>query len=131
MDETLLLPQDLILNPHIRETWNQYAYETIMNPKIVPPGKYDDQYFLGQCLSKIEYEVVDPHVLELIRSLQRRNIKTIAFTKMLVGSFGIIPSLEDWRIEHLKKHQFDFSSASPQFQEIRINVLRTGIRSLL
>lgn len=130
VDETLLLPKDLILNPYAREIWNQYAKETIENSEIVPPGKYDDQYFFGQVLSKIEYEVVDPKIVEIIRSLQSRDIKTIAFTRMPIGSLGIIPSMEDWRIEHLKKHQFDFSKAFPQFEEIKIDVLSTGIPSL-
>lgn len=130
VDETLLLPKDLILNSNAREIWKLYAKETLENPEIVPPGKYDDKYFFGQVLSRIEYEVVDPKIVEIIRSLQSRNIKTIAFTKMPVGSVGVIPSMEDWRIEHLKKHQFDFSEAFPQFQEIKINVLSTGIPSL-
>jgi len=130
VDETLLVPKDLILNPYAREIWNNFAKETIKNPIIVPPGKHHDEYFLGQVLSKIEYEVVDPKIVEIIRTLQRKNIKTIAFTKMPVGSLGIIPSMEDWRIEHLKKHQFDFSAAFPHFQETKINVLSTGISSL-
>jgi hypothetical protein len=120
----------LILNPYVREIWNQYAKATLENPEIVPIGKYADQYFFGQVLSKIEYEVVDPKVVEIIRSLQHRNIKTIAFTRMPVGSLGIISSMEDWRIEHLKKHQFDFSGAFPHFQEVKISVLSTGIPSL-
>lgn len=130
VDETLLTPKDLILNPYAREIWNQYAKETIENPEIVPSGKYDDQYFFGQVLSKIEYEVVDSKVVEIIRSLQSRNIKTIAFTRMPIGILGIIPSMEDWRIEHLKKHQFDFSEAFSQFEEIRMDVSSTGIPSL-
>lgn len=130
VDETLLIPKDLILNPYAREAWNEYAKETIENPEIVPPGKYDDAYFFGQVLSKIEYKVVDPKVVGIVRSLQRRNIKTIAFTRMPVGPLGVIPSMEDWRIGHLKKHQFDFSPAFPQFPEIKINVLSTGISSL-
>lgn len=130
VDETLLVPKDLILNPNVRELLNKYAKETIENPKIVPPGKYKDNYFIGQVLSKIEYEVVDPKVVEIIHSLQYRNIKTIAFTRMSVGPLGIIPSLENWRLEHLEKHHFDFSTAFPQFEEIWIHVLRTGIPSL-
>ncbi len=130
VDETLLVPKDLILNRNVREIFNKYARETVENPEIVPPGKYDDKYFLGQVLSKIEYEVVDLKILEIIRFLQSRNIKTIAFTKMPVGPLGIIPSMEDWRIAHLKKHHFDFSAAFPQLQEMRINVLSTGIPSL-
>ncbi|KAF3361638.1 hypothetical protein PHSC3_001761 [Chlamydiales bacterium STE3] len=129
VDETLIVPKDLILNPYVRETWNNYARETIENPSIIPLGKDGDEYFFGQVLSKIEYEVVDPKVVEIIHSLQKRQIKTIAFTKMRTGSLGIIPSMEDWRIEHLKKHSFDFSSSFPQIQEVRIDVLESGGRS--
>lgn len=130
VDETLLVQKDLILNPNVREIFNKYAKETIENPEIVPRGKYDNNYFFAQVLSKIEYEVVDLKVVEIIRSLQSRNIKNIAFTRMFTGSLGIIPSMEDWRLEHLKKHHIDFSEAFPQFQEMRIDVLSTGIPSL-
>lgn len=130
VDETLIVPKDLILNPYAKETWNRYVKETIENPEIVPLGKYDGKYFIGQVFSKMEYEVVDPKIVEIIHSLQQRGIKTIAFTRMPVGSLGIISSMEDWRIEHLKRHQFDFSGAFPHFQEIKLNVLSTGIPSL-
>lgn len=130
VDETLLIPKDLILSPYARRFWNQYAKETIENPKIVPQGKYDGKYFFGQILSKMEYETVDPKLVEIIHSLQQRNIKAIAFTKMSIGPLGIIPFKEDWRIDHLKKHQFDFSLAFPKFPELKIDVLSTGIQSL-
>lgn len=129
VDETLLVPKDLILNLYAKNEWNQYFKETFENPAIVPSG-YDYRNLSGQIFSKMEYEVVTPKVLELVRSLQLRNIKTIAFTKMPIGSLGMISSMEDWRIEHLKKHQFDFSSAFSQFQEIKINVSSTGIPCL-
>lgn len=130
VDETLIVPKDLILNPYSKEVWKKYAKQTIENPEIVPPGKYDDNYFFGMVLIKIEYEVVDPKVVKIIHSLQRRKIKTIAFTKMMIGPVGPIVSMEDWRIEHLKRFQMDFSAAFPEFPEIKLNVLSTGIPSL-
>lgn len=130
VDETLIIPKDSILNPNARGIWKLYAKETIENPEIVPPGKYDNDYLFSKVLFKIEYEVVDPKVIEIIRSLQRQGIKTCAFTKMFVGTFGVIPSMEDWRIAHLKKHQIDFSGAFPQFPELRIDVSSTRIPSI-
>lgn len=118
VDETLITPKDRILNPYAREHWNQYAQDTIQNPAIVP--NYDEAYFLSQVYSKAEYVVVDPKLVTLIQSLQQRQIKTTAFTKMFTGVFGAIPSMEDWRLAHLKEHQFDFSPAFPQIQEIRM-----------
>lgn len=130
VDETLIVPKDQILNPYMKDLWYQYAKETIHNPEIVLPGKYHDSYFIEQIFSQMEYEVVDPKVIEIIRSLQCRKIKTIAFTRMFTGAFGPIPSMEDWRLDHLKKHHIDFSNAFPQHQEIQIDVKSTRITSL-
>lgn len=119
VDETLITPKDLILNPYARDHWNRYAQETIKNPAIVP--NYDGEYFFSRIFSKMEYEVVDLKVVEIIQSLQKQQIKTIAFTKMFTGAFGSIRAMEDWRLAHLQERQFDFSLAFPQIQEIRID----------
>lgn len=123
VDETLFTPKDLILNPYVRRSWNSYAKETIKNPEIVGlRHAQDGDHFFGQVLSTIEYKVVDLKLVEIISSLQQKNIKTIAFTKMRTGTIGVIHSMEDWRLGHLKRHQFDFSQAFPQYQEMQIEV---------
>lgn len=130
VDETLITPKDLILKPCARSAWNECAKETLENCDLVAEGKDRNEYFLGQVLSKIEYELVDPKVINMIYHLQQRNIKTIAFTKMRIGSYGAISSMEDWRIQHLKQHQIDFSSAFPDFRELNVENLETGERAL-
>lgn len=44
---------------------------------------------------------------------------------MATGPLGTIPSMEDWRLEQLRKHNIDFSSAFPKFPELKINSLAT------
>jgi len=122
VDETLVQPKDLILRLGARESWDQYAQETLHNPEVVHPEEFNEEYFLGQMLASIGFEVVDPKIVSIVQALQKQQIPTIAFTKMLTGSLGMIPSLEDWRLAHLKKHQLDFSSAFPQFPNLKLNV---------
>ncbi|EFB41392.1 DUF2608 domain-containing protein [Parachlamydia acanthamoebae] len=122
VDDTLIVSKDHILRPAARHIWFQLAKKTLENPAIVPPGKHDGDYFFGQILSAIEYEIVDPKVVDIIHSLQQRHIKTIAFTRMGTGPCGAISSMEDWRIAHLKKFCLDFSQALPEFQNLKIQV---------
>lgn len=131
VDETLIIPKDLILRPTAWNIWNKYAKETIENPAICAPEKEGKEYLLGQIFSKIEFEIVDPKVIDIISSLQERRIKTIAFTKMSTGVLGAIPSLEDWRINQLKDHNIDFSLAFPQHSEIKIEPLEPNGRTSL
>lgn len=120
VDETLIIPKDLILRPCARKIWEKYAQQTLKNPEIVPPEKYEKDYFLSLVLSRMQYKLVDPEILNVIENLQKRQIKTIAFTKMTTGSSGVIPSLEDWRIAHLLKLNIDFSEAFPHFPSVQL-----------
>lgn len=113
VDETLILAADPILRPAARGIFNELAKKTIKNPELVPPGTYEEHYFLGLILFHIQYALVDPKIIPLIESLQSKQIKTIAFTKLFTGPFGKIPSLEDWRIAHLRKLDIDFRCAFP------------------
>lgn len=79
VDETLICSKDMILRPRAIKIWNKHAEEILEN--------YDSDYFLGQVLATMEYELVDPSIVAIISSLQQRNIKTIAFTKNGHGAF--------------------------------------------
>lgn len=114
VDETLLVPKDGILKNGGEE------YRKIL-------GFYKRNFtshLIGQLLSRSEYEAVNPRAVDAIDYLQARDIKTIAFTACSVGQNGVIPSMEDWRIEHLKKNQFDFTVAFPQFSGLWIKMYK-------
>jgi len=130
VDDTLIVPKDLILRLCAWDDLNDYIMEALENPEVVAPEKYKGVYFLGQILSRMEFELVEPNIVSIIHSLQSRNIKAIALTKMRIGSYGVISSMEDWRIEHLKRLHIDFSLAFPQVSEIKINDLGFGPRAL-
>ncbi len=131
VDETLIVPKDLIMRSPVRDIFREIAKETINNPDIVDIEKYGKDYFLGQVLSKVKYEIVDPKIVTIIEALHKRKIKTIAFTKMFIGTCGAIPAMEDWRFIQLKDLNIDFSSAFPLFQKIEIEPLDKMIRPAL
>lgn len=121
VDHTLIVPKDLLMRPSgDSPIWNKYIPLTIKNPDIVPPGKYPKDYFLSTIFTVAEFEMVDSRLLQIISSLQEREIKTIAFTKMHSGPFGVIPAIEDWRAKQLKQHGIDFSPAFPHLKELSI-----------
>lgn len=113
VDDTLISAKDSLLRPSARGVWDRLAKSSLDNPEIPLTRKYDRDYYFSLVLSRLEYELVDPHVVDIIKNLQRRQIKAIAFTKMMTGSFGAIPSMEDWRLSQLLKEQIDFSKAFP------------------
>jgi len=119
VDGTLIESKDLILRSSAREKWFQFSKEILENPAVVPPGMHGEEYFSGQILSQMDFEVVNPKIITIIDSLQRQDIKTIAFTRLDTGPCGAIQAMEDWRIEHLKKLGMDFRPAFSQLQEIR------------
>lgn len=113
VDDTLLVPKDLILKACSRSgEWKQKVRRLI-----------DNENLLGQVLSQIEYEPVNPRTKEIIRHLTERQIRTIAFTKMPIGPCGDIQSMEDWRLSHLRKHQFDFSLAFPEIPLLSLQAI--------
>jgi hypothetical protein len=112
VDETLLIPEDAILQAGMHPTFDRYQEEVF--------GKEAGEYELSQILASMEFELVDQRSVALIRSLQQRHVRTIAFTRIPGGPLGILPSRADWRVAHLKKHGIDFRSAFPHLQELTV-----------
>lgn len=70
VDDTLIISKDAILR---RKECRQLQKEIL--------GDAWGPQLFSQLLATMEYEVVDPKVVPLIHSLQKRHIRTIAFTK--------------------------------------------------
>lgn len=121
VDDTLLMPKDCILQSNAERYVLQYSKDAYLEtnknaPKNIP----------ALIWAKMQYETVNPKLVDIVQDLQIKNIKTIAFTNAPIGPHDSIPSMEDWRIEHLKQNQFDFSSAFPDFPLLPFD-LNTGI----
>lgn len=126
VDETLTLSKDRVITYYAKDYWYKLAAEETNNSDIMNKS----EYFLGQILSKVEYELVNPKILSIISSLQKRKIKTIAFTKMNIGQLGVISSMEDWRIDHLKRLGIDFSETFPTLSILKFDVPESAYPSL-
>lgn len=120
VDETLIVPSDPLLWSSAREIFKKIKEKTLDNPDIVSPATHQKGFFSGQIMSRLDYQLVDAKVLEIITDLQKRQIKTIAFTKMMTGPLGIIPSMQDWRIKQLLERGFNFSQAFP---DIKLHII--------
>lgn len=122
VDETLIIPQDMILRP-CNQDFLQHCFNTLIyNPAI--SEKYSGDYLISKTLSKIKYVLVDAKMPALIRGLQQKGIKVIALTAMQTGPFGVIPCMEDWRIQQLKELMIDFQFAFPSHFYLKFPTLR-------
>lgn len=77
-----------------------------------PRGKIEDLTSL--VFLQYQKSLVDPNIKEIFELLKDKDIKFIALTAAPTGKLGQIQSLEDWRIEDLKKFGFDFSHSFPE-----------------
>ena len=61
-------------------------------------------------LTRID-ELVDPRMVALIKEAQAKGLKVMAFTNAWTGTFGNIPSLEDWRLNELADFGYTFKDS--------------------
>lgn len=126
VDETLSTPVD----PFFRGTSNLPA-----NCKIISQNFGDLDLFLedevlkgwkeiwiGKICAKMQFQLVDPEFSSIIQYLQQNKIKTIALTAIPSKSFGVIPSMADWRVQQLQRFDINFSQAFPDFSTLSFNL---------
>jgi Protein of unknown function (DUF2608) len=104
VDNTLLVPNDMILRPPGMKVFKMLAYQCAL--ELGP----DQLRHLGSIMMKQRtVSLVDTQAPKLIKDLQKRDIKVVALTAMRTGEYGVISSMEDWRHEELKLFDIDFS----------------------
>lgn len=114
VDYTLIAPEDAILGPQGEELKKKIMSKTLNDPFVVPEGKYPRGYLASKIMLQAKNSPVDPQSLSVIKTLQDKQIPTIAITTVPASKLGIIENLADWRIEELKRFGFDFSKAFPK-----------------
>ncbi|GAB4190005.1 MAG: hypothetical protein Tsb0015_10900 [Simkaniaceae bacterium] len=73
--------------------------------------------------------LIEEDAPKLIEELQRQGIKVIALTCCGTGSFGIIPKLERWRIEHLNDLNISFSGSFPNLKRHSLRDIKKSKRA--
>lgn len=76
----------------------------------------------ARCHKNHEKIITEEEVVDFIKTLQKKNIKNMALTAAMSGSFGPIAHIESWRYETLKNFDIDFSQ-SFQDQEMLLKKL--------
>ena len=125
VDSTLIVPKDMSL----RDRWADYGTKTRevldglleeeplarkYNEEVLMPEYAFPPRMITAALMQAKQEIIDPKSVTLIESLAHRGVKTIALTAAHTGPLGVMPAMEDWRVDHLKSLGYDFSRAFPE-----------------
>jgi len=111
VDQTLIKQCDIIFRPEAAN--NEFV--KLFNNEVAERHKEIDDPVYWECLwtKQLLFNVclVEPIILDIIKNLQERGVKTIALTHMRTGSVGIIPNMQHWRFEQLRELGIDFSTS--------------------
>ena len=113
IDDVLVMASDRIYQP---SPCNESLKKKILDSLGSKYGitKYSTPQRMSIYLQQGKKKLVEPAILEIIRSLQGRAVKIIGLSNSPGGPFGYIEKMEDWRINNLKSLGVDFSSAFPE-----------------
>lgn len=88
--------------------------------KNLTAKEFDDFYSKNASFNLM---IIDAGIVDLIKNLQKKEIKVIALTNFPIGKLGTFEKMEDVRIKDLKKIDIDFSEAFPKFKEFELKEL--------
>lgn len=109
VDEVLVKAEDQILQLSYKKELDKIIAD--LSQKHSPEKIKDLKSIVFLTYKK---SLVDPKIKEVFNLLAKKNIKFIALTATPTGKLGQIESLEDWRIEDLKRFGFDFGHSFPE-----------------
>lgn len=112
VDETLIVPKDKILRP----SGANLVYD--LTSRLGTLLTEAEQHELRSItLLQREINYTDPTVPHLFQKIKEKKIPAMALTALFPGKYGVIPLLEQWREEELKRYGIDFGLHTP-FNEI-------------
>lgn len=113
IDETLVVSKDLVLRPCGRVCLNglMAQYGNVRDPK-------KRECLVTQIMLQRKICLVDPTSLDMVLSVQNKGTKVIALTALKTGPYGLIPKMENWRVEELANAGFHFDRAFPQINHL-------------
>lgn len=119
IDEVLMVTEDQFLHPYSDEDFNP-LFARALSMGDTPEEK-------ALILDKLSLSILQPrrkltqkNVPAFLLDLQKHNIETLALTSCPTGPFGLIPSIEMWRIDHLEELGVHFSLAK-QFPSLSLD----------
>ena len=107
IDEVVITSEDHFNHPNGLPFFEQLHRNTVSQERI--------ELALSLATLLPKRVLIDAQFPHLLKNLQERGIRTIALTACATGPLGVIPRLEEWRINHLKSLGIDFSLSSSHF----------------
>lgn len=104
VDEVLVYPENIV-QLQVASSF----FEGTMDNIEKRLGKPTRDLLHSILLLQSKWQLTDPEIPQLIQDLQLQKIRMIALTAFRSGEMGKLPSVEDWRSGHLKKHNIDLS----------------------
>lgn len=123
VDEVLIMLDDQAFHREAEPIRKEYA-----KSYSAPEKKEEFETLMGICTLLPKRILVEEEHVKTIQALQKRGIKVIALTACSTGKQGAIPSLTQWRIDHLRSLGFDFSKALPKKQKHVFTELATSAK---
>lgn len=109
VDSTLIIPSDQVLKPG-----NEDFLDELNAHYLSDKSEEELTALVSRIYHRMPFCLVDEQVVDLISNLQKRSIPMLGLTAMRTGSFGIIESMEIWRVNQLRSLRIDFSLVFPQ-----------------
>ena len=111
IDQTLVYSDQMIHQPQSKT--KRKLYEEGFFAKLT---ENQQSLLISQVMSSEGLLLIDPNFPQLLSELQQKKIPVIALTARKTGNYGCLISLENQRIEGLKKLKIDFSG--PLFPDV-------------
>ncbi len=125
VDEVLITTEDHFIHPYADKVFVPLVQQAMAKAASEKEKReIEEKLSLSMLLPK--RILIEENAPNLIKNLQQKGIKVIALTSCPTGSFGIIPKVERWRIEHLYSLNISFASSFPKIERCFINDLVTS-----
>lgn len=124
VDDVLITCKD----PSLQEA-NKERLDKVCQHYAAQMSEEDYARLFSIAMRSREVEVIDPKIYELFDFLKEHQVKTIALTHTRTGRFGVIESVEQWRINELNHLGFNFGPLSPFQADIQFKQLEGPLGS--
>ncbi len=112
VDETLIIPADVALRSATKQHFTHWLENTLATIFNDAPHTYD-YYFDFWDVSPHPWMVIEPMIIDMIASLQKRGVTVLALTFARSGAVGhLIPSYPEYRSGVLQSLDIDFNKAN-------------------
>ena len=107
VDDTLTTAHDpLFQNRDDHYPWLFRLQVALRYPQLLNRSHWEKAVSVAYLESK--YTLIEPAITKFIQALQNQGCKLIALTSMETGTFGVIPSFEQWRANILQELGINF-----------------------